>query len=129
MPVQLFKTPTLHKGLFFEQRTRRELEKRGYKVISNIIISQCGKHFEIDHLAIKDEQVELISCKDRSSFRYLPNLYFKITSAYYWLYLYHKILNNLDGQLFVRVKEEHLLPIQTRYLEYPPTTLSLRLTD
>ena len=117
------------KGVIYEEQTRQELEQKGFTVISNILISKHGKQFEIDHLAIKNNQVTLISCKDRSHFQELPNLYSKIAFAYGWVFLYSKALNNVKGKLFIRVKQEYLEVLQERYKDYTSNTNSLLVTN
>ncbi|HUU78656.1 MAG TPA: nuclease-related domain-containing protein [candidate division Zixibacteria bacterium] len=116
------------KGVFHEQQTRQELEQEGFTVISNVLVSQYGKHFEIDHLAIKNKKAILVSCKDRSNFQELSNLYSKIQFAYGWLFMYSKALNNVKGKLFIRVKEEYLEVLQERYKDYSSRANSLIIT-
>lgn len=112
--VQLGKlsTPT---GIEFELYIRKKLETTGVQVISNILFSQNGKHFEVDLLAIRDKEIELISCKDRSSFQYTPNLYSKIVFAFGWLILRRKSLKNVHGKLFIRVKKSILSNLECRF--------------
>ncbi len=102
-------------GLFFELFIRNQLENEGTQVISNVLLSQYGKHFEIDHIVFTDKRVEIISCKDRSNFNYTPNLYSKIVFAFGWLFLRRKTLKNVQGKLFIRVKPTILQKLHKRF--------------
>ncbi|MHA1354428.1 MAG: hypothetical protein ACTSR1_04555, partial [Candidatus Heimdallarchaeota archaeon] len=124
-----FKYFKREQGADFERNTKHLLEEKGFKVISNVLFSYYGKHFEIDLIAFKDESVQLISCKDRSNFCYLPNLYSKIIFAYGQLYLNQKTLNNAKGKLHVRVKEEFLFTLKKKFKGFKSPDHSLILTS
>jgi len=124
-----FKYLRREQGAVFERNTRNLLEDMGFEVISNVLFSYYGKHFEIDHLAFKDKTIQLISCKDRSSFRYLPNLYSKIIFAFGQLYLNQKTLYNAKGKLHIRVKKEFLFTLKKKFKAFKSPDHSLILTS
>ncbi|MCE7744327.1 MAG: hypothetical protein GPJ52_04240 [Candidatus Heimdallarchaeota archaeon] len=124
-----FKYFRREQGAVFERNTRNLLEDMGFEVVSNLLFSYYGKHFEIDHLAFKDKTIQLISCKDRSSFRYLPNLYSKIIFAFGQLYLNQKTLYNAKGKLHIRVKKEFLFTLKKKFKAFKSPDHSLILTS
>jgi hypothetical protein len=65
------------------------------------LFSFYGKHFEVDHLLFKDGQMLMASCKDRSTFKSLPNLYSKVRLAFGELDLRQKIINARKGQMYI----------------------------
>jgi len=92
-----------NQGSEFEKYVGNILENENQKVISNALIRCYGKDFEIDHLAVKNEEVTVVSCKDRSNWNsttlneeikhYLINLLFR-----------KNILGTQKGRLFVKTK-------------------------
>ena len=63
-----------------------------------------NKLFEIDLLTFFEEKIELVSCKDRSDFQYLPNLYNKIRTAANQLESRRHNLRAHQATLFVKVQ-------------------------
>lgn len=124
-----FKTLRTKNGSVFERQIRKCLESEGYQVVSNVLLSLHGKHFEIDHLAFKNGTMLTTSCKDRSNFQYTPNLYSKISFAFGQLALYRRIFNNTNGKLFVRVKKGNQKKLQKRYNNTSTADYSLIITE
>ncbi|MBD3190452.1 MAG: hypothetical protein GF308_07400 [Candidatus Heimdallarchaeota archaeon] len=91
------------------------LEQEGYQVASNVMFRQVGKFFEIDHLAFKDEEVLMISCKDRSNYQYLPSTYRKIRGAANHLEFRQQLLKISKGRLFIKVKTMYYKTLKERY--------------
>jgi Holliday junction resolvase-like predicted endonuclease len=116
-------------GLAFENDIREFLEGKGYKVVSNILFSFYGKHFEVDHLIFKDGNMYIVSCKDRSSFQYLPNLYSKIRFAIGEIDFRRKTINCDKSQIYVKVKKGFLSKLKNVFQEYQTDKLSLMVTD
>ncbi len=115
-------------GIVFERQVLKLLEREGYQVVSNVLLSLHGKHFEIDHLVFKNDSMEIISCKDRSHYQYIPNLYSKIALALGQVILYRRIFKKSNGQLFVRVKKSDQKELQKRFRNFFATNYSLVFT-
>ncbi len=58
---------TNHKGKHFENTVSQILEEEGYFTLQNVIFSFPRKTFEIDILAIKNNSLLFVSCKDHST--------------------------------------------------------------
>ncbi|HUT82596.1 MAG TPA: hypothetical protein VMZ29_15475 [Candidatus Bathyarchaeia archaeon] len=58
-----------HQGSHFERYIENLLIKENFQVSSNILVRCCGKEFELDHLATKNNKLEIISCKDRTNWK------------------------------------------------------------
>ncbi|MCE7744827.1 MAG: hypothetical protein GPJ52_06795 [Candidatus Heimdallarchaeota archaeon] len=53
-------------GVKFELEVKEILEEEGFTVIPNVVVSYSGRRMEIDLIAVKDGEIEVVSCKDRS---------------------------------------------------------------
>lgn len=126
--IYQFKTLLNKSGITFEKEVREFLEKKGFKVVSNVLFSFYGKHFEVDHLIFIDGNMLAASCKDRSTFQYEPNLYSKIRLAVGELGARHKIIESFKSQLYVKVKEEFLLSLQNIFQEYNTDAFDVVIT-
>ncbi len=123
-----FKTFKSKSGSEYEKYIRELLESLDFQVVSNILFSFYGKHFEVDHLIFKNGKMQAISCKDRESFRYLPNLYSKIRFAIGELSLHQKTINCYKSQLYIKVKEEFLPKLNSMFHEFRTETFALEVT-
>lgn len=60
---------TFGKGKLFEQEVSALLEAEGYFTQSNVVFAFALKTFEIDIVAIKEENITFISCKNHSTIK------------------------------------------------------------
>ncbi|MHA1186323.1 MAG: hypothetical protein ACTSSK_05535, partial [Candidatus Heimdallarchaeota archaeon] len=127
--IHQFKTLQSGSGLAFENNIRMFLEDKGFEVVSNIMFSFYGKHFEVDHLIFRNGKMYIISCKDRSSFQNIPNLYSKIRFAIGELDIRQKIINCGKSQIYINVKEAFLSDLDVMFQEYQTETLDLIFTS
>jgi len=54
-------------GAEFEKEIREQLRTEGYKIKSNLRFSYFSRIMEIDHIGLKNEELTIISCKDKAS--------------------------------------------------------------
>ncbi|MHA1761117.1 MAG: NERD domain-containing protein, partial [Candidatus Heimdallarchaeota archaeon] len=92
-----------HQGSEFEKYVSDLLENENQKVFSNVLLRCSGKDFEIDQIAIKKEEVSIVSCKDRSNWK-STSLNEEIKHYLLILNFRKTILGAQKGRLFVKTK-------------------------
>lgn len=102
-------------GKIFEQETRAKLEKAGYEVISNVRLSQNKINIELDHIAIKDNELTIVSCKDRSDLKNPQKLAQLIKESASVLEHRMNLLNFDNALLFVKVMPEYYENMRTKF--------------
>ena len=123
-----FKTLKSKSGFEYEKHTREILENSGFQVVSNILFSHYGKQFEVDHLIFREGEMQAISCKDRGTFQYLPNLYSKIRFAIGEISLHQKTINCQKSQLYIKAQEEFLPKLNSMFHDYRTENFALEVT-
>ncbi len=123
-----FKRFKTESGTEYEKHTRELLERMDFQVVSNVLFSFYGKHFEVDHLIFKNGEMQAISCKDRGEFQYEPNLYSKIRFAIGEINLHQKTINCNKSQLYIKVKDDFLPNIDSMFHDYRTETFALEIT-
>ena len=123
-----FKTFRSKSGIEYEKHTREILESSGFQVVSNILFSYYGKQFEVDHLIFREGEMQAISCKDRGTFQYEPNLYSKIRFAIGEISLHQKTINCQKSQLYIKAQEEFLPKLNSMFHDYRTETFALEVT-
>jgi len=123
-----FKTFRSKSGFEYEKHTREILESSGFQVVSNVLFSHYGKQFEVDHLIFREGEMQAISCKDRGTFQYLPNLYSKIRFAIGEISLHQKTINCQKSQLYIKAQEEFLPKLNSMFHDYRTETFTLEVT-
>ena len=92
-----------HQGSEFENYVGNILKEENQQVFSNVLIRCYGKDFEIDHLAAKNKEVTVVSCKDRSNWN--NTTLNEEIKQYLLILLFRKnILDAQKGRLFVKTK-------------------------
>jgi len=103
------------KGGIFEEEMRKELEDKGYDVISNAIVSNGLYLAEIDLIAFKGDEIIIISCKDRSDYKDHPMLISHLRNDLNQLEMNMGFTNIKNGIYFGKVKPEYREEIKKRF--------------
>lgn len=94
-----------HLGTELESYVGNILRNEGHQVFSNVLIRCCGKDFEIDHLAVKDKKVSIVSCKDNSNWK--STSINEVLKKYLITLLFRKNLFGLDNaRLYLKTNKE-----------------------
>ncbi|MGC9778229.1 MAG: NERD domain-containing protein [Candidatus Heimdallarchaeota archaeon] len=105
-------------GKNFEQETRVELENEGYEVISNVKLSQKEIDIELDHIAIKDDELTIVSCKDQSDYKNPQKLAQHIKESASVLEHRMNLLNFDNALLFVKVMPKYYENMGNKFSNY-----------
>jgi len=93
----------ISEGSDFENKIKQQLLTDGYKVESNVIYRIQHKHMEIDHVAIKQSEKLLISCKDHSKIKSEWKVLSKLSEALNLIVFRKALLGFPHARLYMRV--------------------------
>jgi len=93
------------KGSAFEREIQKELEKEGYEVQRNVEMIYFGKLFEIDLLAIKDDEILFVECRDGSKLSKLKDINKQIRTKIALTELNMKLFKAHKARVYVKLEK------------------------
>ncbi len=103
------------KGAKFEEKIKDELEKEGYDVVSNVMFSYFERIMEIDLLAFKDQEMKVVSCKDKSSSTNPWSVNTDVKNAANRIEFRLDLLNADKAEFYVNINSEIIDYIEEKY--------------
>ncbi len=103
IPSKLRTVYAVSEGSDFENKIKQQLLADGYKVNSNVIFRIQYKHMEIDHVATKQSEKILVSCKDHWKMKSKWKILSKLSEILNLIVLRKALLGFSKARLYVRI--------------------------
>lgn len=106
-------------GVKFENEVKEKLEEKGFTVVPNVVVSYYGRQMEIDLIVVKDGEIEVVSCKDRSGSKNSWSVSTDIKNAANRIEFGKNLMNADRGTLYTKVNPKISERIQEKFHDKP----------